>query len=121
VIEVMDGLPEGVLGVRVQGKLESGDYADVLRPAISDAVAASGGLRVVLVFEDWDGMTAGAVWEDMKLGVEEFTKWKRLALVTDVDWMRHATNLFGWTMPGQVRTFLPTELDDATAWAAATD
>ena len=120
-IEIIDGLPTGVLGIRVHGKLESGDYAEVLRPAIEGALAASGGLRVVLVFENWDGITAGAVWEDIKLGVEDFTKWKRLALVTDVDWVRHATNLFGWTIPGQVRTFLPAELDEATAWAAATD
>jgi hypothetical protein len=121
VIEVMPGLPEGVLGVKAHGKLESGDYADVLRPAIEGALAASGQLRVVLVFEDWDGITAGAVWQDIKLGVEDFTKWKRLALVTDVDWVRHATNLFGWTIPGQVRTFSGTEIDAAIAWAAATD
>jgi len=120
-MEIMEGLPDGVLGVRVHGKLDSGDYAEVLRPAIEAAVAASGGLRVVLVFEDWDGITAGAVWQDVKLGVEDFSKWKKLALVTDVDWVRHATNLFGWTIPGQVRTFGSDELDAATAWAAATD
>jgi hypothetical protein len=57
----------------------------------------------------------------MKLGIEDFTKWKRLALVTDVGWVRHATNLFGWTIPGQVRTFGLDELEAATAWAAASD
>lgn len=120
-IEVMDELPSGVLGIRVHGKLESSDYTDVLRPAIEQALAGSGELRVVLVFEGWDGITAGAVWEDMKLGVADYSKWTRLALVTDVDWVRHATNLFGWTIPGKVKTFSLAELDQATAWAAVTD
>ena len=75
-------------------------------------------VRIVIEFADWSGMSGGAMWEDLKLGIERFTKWKKIALVTDVDWMRHATNLFGWMTPGDVKTFSIAERDAAVKWAA---
>jgi hypothetical protein len=38
--------------------------------------------------------------------------------VTDVEWMRHATSLFGWMTPGDLKTFTIAERDAAVAWAA---
>ena len=31
------------------------------------------------------GITGGAVWEDLKMGIERLTKWKRIALVTEME------------------------------------
>ena len=33
------------------------------------------------------------------MGVEHLTRWKRIMLVTDVEWMIHLTTLFGWATP----------------------
>jgi hypothetical protein len=117
-IELLDDMPEGVLGFRAEGQIAADDYTDVLKPAIDDVLRRGDDVRIVLVFDDWPGMTGGAVWEDMKMGIERFTKWKRIALVTDVEWMRHATSLFGWMTPGDVKTFTLAERDAAVAWAA---
>ena len=40
------------------------------------------------------------------------------ALVTDVDWMRHGVNWFGWMTPGEVKHFPLDERAEAIAWAA---
>ena len=45
--------------------------------------------------------------------------WKRIALVTGIEWMRHLTDLVGWMTPGETKTFPLAQLDEATAWAAA--
>lgn len=118
-IETITGLPANVIGFRVVEHITAADYTEVLSPVVDATLARGEEIRIVLEFPEWTGMTAGAMWEDMKLGVERFTKWKRIALVTDIDWMRHATNLFGWMMPGDVKTFTLAERDDAIAWAAA--
>lgn len=118
-IETMEQLPEGILGFRVSGQITESDYTGVLKPALDAVIQRGDEVRIVIEFPEWSGMTGGAVWEDLKLGIERFTKWKRIALVTDVDWMRHATNLFGWMTPGDVKTFKVTERDAAIAWAAA--
>ena len=118
-IEALPDLPDGVIGFTVVGKIHSDDYKDVLIPAVEAKVAAGQPIRVVLVFPSFDGMSAGAVWEDLKMGVEHLTRWKRIALVTDVEWMIHLTHLFGWMTPGDMKHFPLHQRAEAIAWAAA--
>jgi hypothetical protein len=111
-------LPDGVLGFEASGELRAEDYRDVLLPAVDEVVAKRQKVRVVLIFPTWDGMSGGAVWQDLKMGVEHLTHWKRVALVTDVDWMVHLTGLFGWMTPGEMTTFSMAGRDAAIAWVA---
>jgi SpoIIAA-like len=82
------------------------------------AVDVPGDVRFVIVFPEWNGMSAGAVWQDLKMGVEHLRAWKRIALVTDVEWMTQMTALFGWMTPGETRVFSVAEKADAISWAA---
>ncbi|GAB1644548.1 STAS/SEC14 domain-containing protein [Krasilnikovia sp. MM14-A1259] len=117
-LEALEDLPDGVIGFRAVGELHASDYRDVLAPAIAGVLAAGGEVRLVLVFEQFGGMSGGAAWQDLKVGMEHLTKWKRIALVTDIDWMIHLVSLFGWMSPGDVRRFPLAERNQATTWAA---
>ena len=66
----------------------------------------------------FDGLSAGAMWEDTKIGVEHWGGWKRTAVVTDIDWMANALAWFGWMSPGEIKHFALAERDAAIAWAA---
>jgi hypothetical protein len=118
-LKAMTGLPPGVLGFEVHGELHGDDYRQVLLPAIEATIQQGHKVRVVLVFERFDGPSGGALWQDLKLGVEHLTHWERIALVTDIDWMTHLTALFGWMTPGELKRFPLAERDAAIAWAAA--
>lgn len=59
--------------------------------------------------------------EDLKLGVGKLSRWKRIALVTDLDWMITVTSLFGWMTPGELRRFPIAERNRTIAWAAGDD
>jgi hypothetical protein len=117
----MTGLPPGVLGFEVDGELHADDYRNVLLPAVEAAIRAGERIRIVLVFERFDGLSGGALWQDLKMGVEHLTHWDRIALVTDIDWMIHLTALFGWMTPGELKHFPLAEREAAIAWAAAAD
>lgn len=119
-IEPLQDLPAGVIGFDISGKLHAADYTDVLLPAI-EAAATDAGIRVVLVFTEWDGMSGGALWQDMKLGVEHLRMWKKIALVTDIEWMAHMVSMFGWMTPGDFKLFPEGEREEAIAWVAADD
>jgi hypothetical protein len=119
-INELTDLPTGVIGFEAAGKLRAEDYRDVLLPAIERA-AAGGDLRIVLVMTDFDGLTGGAMWQDLKMGLEHLRAWKRMALVTDIEWMAHMTSMFGWMMPGKVEHFQLAERAAAIAWAAGED
>ncbi|MDH4177010.1 MAG: STAS/SEC14 domain-containing protein [Thermoleophilia bacterium] len=114
----IENLPEGVLGYEATGELRSSDYRDVLMPAVQRVTDGGGEIRIVLVFPAWDGLSGGAAWEDLKMGMEHITKWKRIALVTDLDWMITVASLFGWMTPGEMKRFPMAQRDQAIAWAA---
>ena len=118
-LEQLTGLPDGVIGFTAVGELHADDYKDVLLPAIEQKLSAGEKVRVVLVFPTFDGLSGGAMWQDLKMGVEHLTNWKRIALVTDVDWMIHLTQLFGWMTPGELKHFPLSDQADAIAWAAS--
>jgi len=116
-IKELADLPPGVIGFEVGGTIHTDDYRDVVLPAVQRA-AAAGEIRFVIVIPEFHGMTGGAVWEDVKVGFEHYRAWKRIAVVTDIDWMRNVTGLFGWMTPGQVKVFPLAQRDEAIAWAA---
>jgi hypothetical protein len=113
------GAPEGVLAFRAVGKVDAADYENVLTPAIEAAAAEQGKIR--FVFEpgpEFDGYSAGAAWEDLKLWTPHLRSWERCAVVTDKGWIKDAIRVFRVVMPGEVKVFAAGELDAALAWAA---
>jgi hypothetical protein len=117
-IKELSDLPPGVIGFEATDKLHAEDYRDMMIPALERA-AASGEVRFVIVIHEFHGMTGGALWQDLKMGVEHLRAWKRIALVTDIEWMEHMTSMFGWMTPGKVKHFRLAQRDEAIAWAAA--
>jgi SpoIIAA-like len=87
-------------------------------PAVREVWERGDEVRIVLVFERWDGMSFGAAWEDLKVGMKSLTKWKRIALVTDLDWMITVVSLFGWMTLGELKRFPVAERGQAITWAA---
>lgn len=111
-------LPTGVIGFEADGEIHAEDYTSTLIPAIESQIEERGEVRVVLVFPDFAGYSGGAAWEDLKMGMGHLSKWKRTALVTDVEWMTHVVKLFGWMSPGEVKHFALADRSAAIAWAA---
>jgi hypothetical protein len=118
-LEPLSDLPDGVIGFAATDEIDSADYADTLIPAVEAQLAAGNDIRIVLLFESWPGVSGGAAWQDLKMGVEHMTHWKRIALVTDVEWMTQVGHLFGWMTPGEFKLFPVAERQAAIAWAAS--
>jgi hypothetical protein len=52
--------------------------------------------------------------------VEHPTRWERVAVVTDVDWIIRMMRIFSFLMPCPVKLFSPSEAAQAQAWIIAT-
>lgn len=120
-IERIEDVPAGMLGLRAGGKLTREDYKEVLEPALEEA-AASGSIRLLFVLTGFDGLAPGAWIEDLKTGLNAYVRnhgaWRKMALVTDVEWVAKAMRAFAWMAPGEVRVFGLAEVDEAKAWVA---
>ena len=117
-IKELTDMPAGVIGFEASGKLRAEDYHDVVLPALERA-AQTGEVRFLIVIPDFEGMSGGALWQDLKMGVEHLRAWKRIALVTDIEWMTRLTALFGWMTPGDTKTFSLGQRADAMQWVAS--
>lgn len=110
-------LPDSTVGFTAHGKIHAEDYRDTLIPAIEHLIARSGKARVLLVLgPEWEGYSVGAMFDDVKLGIEHLRAWERFALVSDAGWIHRVAQVFGWIVPGDVRSFPYSQLDEARAW-----
>jgi SpoIIAA-like len=118
-LKLIEDLPDGVVGVEAHGKVTAEDYENVLVPAV-EAARKEGKVRLLYVFgDDFPDYSAGAAWEDAKLGIGHLRSWERIAVVSDEDWLRRAIGGLGWLMPGEIRVFETDDLDDAREWVAS--
>jgi hypothetical protein len=116
-LELIDGLPDDVIGIVATGEVTDDDYEDVLVPAVEDRRSRHDKIRLLYVLgEEFTGYEADAMWEDAKLGIRTFLAYDKIAVVTDATWMRRAVSAFGWLIPGEVRVFHTVARDEATDW-----
>ena len=100
-LEKISDVPDSVLGFRASGELTGEDYRNVLVPAVEAALQSLDKLRLLyLLGDDVTGLSAGAAWQDTKVGMEHVTRWEKIAVVTDKDWLRHSVDIFGYLIPG---------------------
>lgn len=114
----IEDLPDGVIGLEVTGEVHAKDYADVLAPMFEEARSAGDKVRLLYAIGDDAEITGGAAWADTKFGVQNFTAFERIAVVTDRDWLADAVKALGWIMPGDVRAYPHADRADAIEWLA---
>lgn len=119
-IEIIDGLPANVLGLRASGHVSAEEYESVVVPAVEAKFALMPQLRLLYVLdEDLQGFGGGAVWDGLQLRLRHLGGWERIALVTDIEWLSTAVRMFGVAMSGEARVFKNHQLDEARAWVSA--
>jgi hypothetical protein len=118
-LERIPDLPDTVLGFRASRELTSDDYRNVLVPAVEASLRSRDKVRLLYVLGDEvTGLSAGAAWEDTKVGVAHITRWEKIAVVTDKEWLRHSVNIFGYLIPGEIKAYTTADEGNARAWIA---
>ena len=119
-IEHLTSFPDNVLAFVCKGRVTKADYDMVLVPAVVQALKTHDKVR--LYYEtagDFAGIDPGAMWEDFKVGMEHLTRWERVAVVTDVEWIKQTMRFFSFLMPGTMKLFPTSEATQAREWIAS--
>ena len=120
-IKRIDGMPGGTVGL--EGSRQA-DPRGLSRRARAGAARRARGRRDAHAVRahGFDGLAPGAWVEDAKTGlsaiVQHHSSWRRLALVTDVEWIRKSTRAFAWLVPGELLVRDLDGLEEARDWVA---
>jgi hypothetical protein len=120
-IELLPDMPKGVTGVRVSGRL-GGDELRELKPSIGDMLHTDEIRIVEVIAPDYEGFGPGGLFEDLKLAFgtvwPHHSAFKRIAVVSDKEWVALTLHAVAWLIPGELAVFKPDELERAKEWAA---
>jgi len=116
-IELLKGFPDNVVAIACHGEVTKKDYDEALIPAVEKALKAHDKVRLLYeVGPDFTSYDAGAAWEDFKVGMEHYSRWERVAVITDVEWIKLAMRLFSVFLPGAMRVYPSAEAAKARLW-----
>ena len=119
-IELISDLPDNVVGIVASGQVSASDYEAVFVPTVESRLKRLDKLRLLYrLGPEFKGFTAGAMWDDLKLGAAHWKAWERVAVVTDVEWIANLTRVFSFAMPCPVRIFPNSASAQATDWLIA--
>ena len=116
-IELLAGLPDNVVALTASGQVTGEDYEAVLIPAVETKLKNHKKIRLLYhIGPEFKKFTTTAMWDDAKVGMYHLTGFERIAVVTDVEWIRNMAKAVGLAMPVELRTFDNAELEPAKAW-----
>ena len=114
---ILEGYPENVAAFRAEGVITRDDYEETLIPIIEEKIRAQG--RVKLLYwcgEEFKGFSAGAMWDDARFGLTHLGDFSKIAVVSDIKWVRQSVKLFAPLMPAPVQVFYNADIEDAKHW-----
>ncbi|MGA9421493.1 MAG: STAS/SEC14 domain-containing protein [Rhodanobacteraceae bacterium] len=121
-LTIIDGLPDHVIGIRINDKLRAEDYEKQLVPLVNEKLKNHRKLDLLCCIDgEWKGMEAGAVWQDLRLGLGRIGHWARMAIVSDIKWLENAVKLFRVFSPGELRHFDSDDYAAAREWVCEQD
>ncbi len=101
-LTIIEGFPDNVVAFVATGRVTAGECDTVLLPAIAKCRRRHDKLRL---YYELECRYPGAAWEDLDIAPLRLQPWERVALVTDVSWVRHTVQALRFLIPAEVRVF----------------
>src|SRR5690349_17962701 len=115
-LELINGLPGNVVGIAVSGRLTIQDCQDVLVPAMQKSLKRHDKIRL---YYELNSRFPGAAWDELELGLEDLSRCERVAIVTDIGWVRLTVKALRFLIPSEIRVFPTIQADEGRAWIRA--
>jgi len=121
-LAILPGFPADVVAVSAIGSVSQDDYRNVLVPCVEARIKAQGKIKLIYVLgAEFGGFSPGAAWEDARLGLSHWSAFRRVAVVTDTDWIRLAIRMFAPLIPCPTRIFALSAMPEAKAWIGSNE
>ena len=102
-----------IYAFQVSGKLVEEDYK-IFRPKLERLLKKNSPLSLLIRLKDFEGWTAKAAWEDMKIGLKHDDDFLRIAMVGESSWEKLMVDFGDLFMDTEVEYFK--DESEALAW-----
>ncbi len=115
-IEILPITVDHVIGIRILGKISKEDIERIIQTVRASMDQTDKKLGVYVELVDWGGISLDALWEDLKFGLPNLSRFAKKAVVTDKTWVATLAEI-GRFFPGiEVRCYPFEEKDLALQW-----
>ncbi len=104
----------GLMAIQIKGKVEAKDF-ELLEPLLEKAMTESGTPKAYVEMVDFDSLSAGAVWADIK-HIPDYNKFDKVAIVGDAKWKELMSNASKLIMKPKLKYFDVEERASALEW-----
>lgn len=116
-IQLIESLPSGTLGFSCSGRLSGEEMQRRVIPSIEAALLEFDHVKVMVVFEpSFEGLSLEAVWDDTNFGLRHWDGLEKLAVATNLGWVRNGMRALAVLLPCPVHLFSLEEQDNARRW-----
>ncbi len=118
-ITIIDTAPDNVAAFRATGEVTKEDYDNVVIPTIDALVKKQDSINFMLVLDTaLSNFSIAALMKDLGVGLKHFTKWHKMAIVSESDAINKFTDVFSYIAPGEAKGFTHAQLEEATKWVS---
>jgi hypothetical protein len=119
-VELLPDFPPHVAAYRASGAVSKEEYAAIVMARVDEVAAQYGKINFLVRLEtDMDNYSMGAFIEYLKVSFEHFTKWNRMAIVTDQKWVRKGYEVLSHLVPGVIKGYPLEDFAAAKEWVSA--
>lgn len=101
--------------IRIAGKVSTEEFDDVAGK-LEAFIERHGEVRLMEIFESFEGMDARAFWHDIRFSLRHLRDFDRCAVVCEATIFDLWSELVAPFTKCEVRQFKPDQLDEARAW-----
>ncbi|HSC89329.1 MAG TPA: STAS/SEC14 domain-containing protein [Polyangiaceae bacterium] len=119
-LERLEGLPAGIVGIKASGIVHKDEYERELEPLF--AAAKKEGRRFKLLYQlapGFEAITPAAAMSDGKMGLRHVKQLEACAVVSDMSWLTGALELTRFLIPCPVRSFSNASFGEAVSWLSS--
>ena len=118
-VQLLDGFPPHVAAYEASGVVSKEEYEQVVMARVDKVAADYEQINfLVLLKTDMSNYSIGAFLDYVKISFEHFSRWNRMAIVTDEQWLRIAYRALSPLVHGEIRGYKTADFEEAKKWVS---
>jgi hypothetical protein len=118
-VELLSDFPSHVAAYRASGNVDQSEYERVVMARVREVAQKFGKINFLVRLEtDFENYSLRSFLKYLKISFGNFSRWQRMAIVTDERWVRMAYDLLSPLVHGEVRGYTLAEFNKAKQWVS---